>query len=163
MNEWAALTRAYAEDELFVPHRVSAVPSFGVDYRSTDFDVGGAVKMPVLVRDGGVDPPRGSGLSQSGVAVEMIPSAYAFLKIPSARLAVGAYAYAVYFAVDEVRSLRSAEGTTETRVQPVVEPEARLTLDPLHVTLGYITPLGGRLGRYEQRAGGVHLALGAEL
>jgi hypothetical protein len=164
-NEWAALTRGYAEDELFAPHHACAVPSLGLDYHRGAVELGGSVKVPLLARDGGVDPARESGLSESALAVEVIPAAYGFYDLPAAHLALGASAYAVYFAVDEIRSSR-ASARHDPKVQPVVEPEARLTLHPFRLALGYIVPVGGRLGvgtREHERAGGLRLALGAEI
>jgi hypothetical protein len=162
-NEWAALSRAFAEDELFAPHRACAVPSLGLDYRRGSVDVGGGVKAPILAREGGKDPSRASGLSESSVAVEFIPSVYGFYEIRPAHLALGAAAYAVYFAVDEVRARNGESGESEPKVQPVVEPEARLKFDPLHLAVGYILPLGGRLNSGAQRISGVRLALGVEI
>ncbi len=162
-NEWAALTRAYAEDELFAPHHAGAVPALGLDYRGRSVEFGGAIKVPLLAREGGADPSRESGLDESPLAVEVIPSAYGFYDIRPAHLALGASAYAVYFAVDEVHARRPEAGRSEPKVQPVVEPEARVTLRPFRLALGYILPLGGRLGGHERHAGGVRFALGAEI
>jgi hypothetical protein len=164
-NEWAALTRGYAEDELFAPHHAGAGPSLGLDYHHGVVELGGSVKVPLLVREGGADPARESGLSESALAVEVIPAAYGFYDLPTAHLALGASAYAVYFAVDEIRSSR-ASARHDPKVQPVVEPEARLTLHPFRLALGYILPVGGRLGvgtREHEHAGGVRLAIGAEI
>jgi hypothetical protein len=162
-NEWSALTRAYAEDELFAPHRAGVVPSIGVEFRPGAAELGASVKVPLLAREGGHDPSRASGLTEAPLAVEIIPAASGFYNVRAAHLALGASAYVVYFAVDEVRARRGEPGRDEPKAQPVVEPEARVTLHPLHLALGYIVPVGGRLGGREQHAGGVRFALGAEI
>lgn len=162
-NEWAALSRAYAEDELFAPHHVCAVPALGLDRESDNFDLGGLVKMPLLTLEGGTSGSAETGESSSPVAVEIIPSLYGFYKISPAHLAFGATAYAVYFAVDEVRAPRREDGREEPKLQPVFEPEARVIFDRFRLSLGYVLPIGGRLGGQDRRAGGVRFALVAEI
>jgi hypothetical protein len=158
-NEWAALTRAYAEDELFAPHRVCVVPAIGLERHNETFEFGGSLKMPMLGLEGGSSPSGETGESTSPVAVEFIPAAYAFYRIRPAHLAFGASAYAVYFAIDEVRAVRREE----PKFQPVFEPEARVLFERFRLAFGYILPIGGRLGGNDRQAGGFRVAVGIEL
>lgn len=80
------------------------MPALGLDYRPGSVELGGGLKAPLLAREGGADPSRESGLTESALAVEVVPSAYGFYNLRPAHLALGASAYAVYFAVDEVRA-----------------------------------------------------------
>jgi hypothetical protein len=162
INAAAAASRGLEEDALFAPHRFGIVPKGEIQYRSGSIDTNGFVKVPVLVKTGGEPvPPFVTGDNEtfainSTVIMGVVGGGFHYGFLDN-KIDVGSRAWFTVMSNDYYDIIYTGgDVTAPSKFQFVLEPQVRAHLGSLHALLGYIWPIGGRLGG-DQQASGVRL------
>jgi hypothetical protein len=148
VNSAAQWSRGFEEDALFAPHRLSLVPKLGLRYRDGGISTGGYVKLPLLMRMGGGDPPPATGGTndyeiKSFVAQAIIGGDF-HIDVSKNKIDIGTRAWLMWMSSGYVERL--LEGSTPpTKIQIALEPQVRASFGQLKAVLGVILPIAGRL------------------
>ena len=148
VNSAAQWSRGLEEDALFAPHRLSLVPKVGLRYAAGGISTGGYVKLPLLMRMGGGDPPSppvGSDdyAIKSFVAQAIIGGSF-HIDVSRNKLDVGMRAWLTWMSGEYVERVL-AGSTPPNKIQLALEPQFRAAFGQLKAVLGVILPVGGRL------------------
>jgi hypothetical protein len=149
VNTMAQWSRGMEEDALFAPHRLSLVPRLALRYAAGGISTGGFVKLPIMLRVGGQDPPNppitgDSDYALKGAVFQAIIGGDFHIDISKNKFDIGTRAWLTWMSSEYVE--RILEGTTPpSRIQFALEPQLRGVFGALKATLGVILPIGGRL------------------
>jgi len=149
VNTMAQWSRGLEEDALFAPHRLSIVPRLALRYASGGISTGGYVKLPLMMRIGGQDPPNppiqgDSDYALKSAVFEAVVGGDFHIDISKNQFDIGTRAWLTWMSSEFVE--RILPGTTApSRIQFALEPQLRAAFGPLRAVLGVILPLGGRL------------------
>jgi hypothetical protein len=155
INAAAQASRGFEEDALFAPHRFGIVPRGAIGYRSGAIETGGFVKVPVLIKvGGGAVPPQVTGQATFALNSTVIAGVvggdfhYGFA---DNKIDVGSRAWFTVMSNDYYDVLYTGGSVTQpSKFQFVLEPQVRAHFGAVHAVLGFIWPLGGRLGGDQQ-------------
>jgi hypothetical protein len=161
INAAAQASRGLEEDALFAPHRLGIVPKGSIRYKSGSIDTDGFVKVPVLIKVGGNDVPPQTGQStfalNSTVIMGIVGGGF-HLGFADNKIDVGSRAWLAVNSNDYYDILYNGGGVTQpSKVQFVLEPQVRANIGSVKAVLGFIWPLGGRLGG-DQQVNGLRLS-----
>ena len=161
VNTAAQWSRGLEEDALFAPHRLSLVPRVGLRYAAGGMSTGGFVKLPLMLRMGGNDPPSppiagDSDYAIKSVVFEAIVGGDIHVDISRNKFDIGARAWATWMSSEFVERLLPGS-TAPPRLQLNLEPQVRGMFGPLKAVLGFIWPIAGRLGSDSQHVYGIRL------
>jgi hypothetical protein len=161
INAAAQASRGMEEDALFAPHRFGIVPKGAVVYKSGAIDTGGFVKVPILIKAGGqAVPPTTvgqSGFAINSTVIQAVIGGDFHYGIIDNKLDFGARAWATILSNDYYDILYVGGAVTPpSKFQFVLEPQVRVHIASVQGTVGFIWPLGGRLGS-DQQVNGLRL------
>lgn len=165
VNEAAALSRAFADDALFAPHRFGVVPKIAIEYERGVLSVEGFEKVELRIRAGG-KKPEDSGdanlrlLSQRALGVTSVTGGQAFVELVRERLDLGARAWVAFIAAEDVDYSGQPGFKEPSKAQLAFEPIVRLRASAFRGTLGWIAPLGGRLNDEQSKWSGLQVTAG---
>jgi hypothetical protein len=155
VNLFADATRGWRDGELFLADRITVTPQVGLRHYAGPLEIGAFTKLVIApnIGDELLDPaifntglvPVGT-MTLNSVALRSVTGAgmsYEFLQSP--RLFAGLDVWAVVYAIEPVE-FEPAGGSGPNRFQFVGEPRVGAVFGPLKASIGYIKPLGGRLG-----------------
>jgi hypothetical protein len=156
-NSAAQVARGMEEDALFAPHRFGMVPAASLQYQRGAILASGFAKIPIMIRAGGEDPrapaPGQPVLAKiNSVVVEGVFGGSFRYALLHGRVDVGARAWLAYIA-SEFIDTNLDNATKPTKLQVVLEPSVRGAFGRVRAGLGFIWPVGGRLGSEQQIAG----------
>jgi hypothetical protein len=159
INAAAQASRGMEEDALFAPHRFGIIPKGSISYKAGAIDTGAFLKVPVLIKAGGEAPAPPIAASaatftlNSTIIMGVIGGDFHY-GFADNKVDVGARAWAALLSNDYYDINFSGGGvTTPSKFQFVLEPQVRVALGSIRGTLGFIWPLGGRLGGDQQVIG----------
>jgi hypothetical protein len=154
INAAAQAGRGFEEDALFAPHRFGIVPKGSIVHRSGAIDTGAFVKVPILIKAGGGDPPTRigqAGFALNSTVIEAVIGADFHYGFVDNKIDVGARAWTTILSNDFYDILYPGGTVTPpSKVQFVFEPQVRVHVASVQATIGFIWPLGGRLGGDQQ-------------
>jgi len=163
VNVTSVAARGYEDGELFAPHRFGVVPGAAIRYRSGPMHVGGFLSVPVLVQVGGESPPAAAlgqdQIKANAVAVQTLLGGSFFYEIVGKTLDLGLRSWIAGLWKDDYDYPLGPGAPTPSKIQFVLEPELLGKFGPARATLGYIWPIGGRLGG-DFKMHGLRLGLG---
>jgi hypothetical protein len=163
VNTAAQVARGMEDDALFAPHRFGIIPGARLRFHSASIDTGAFLKVPILIRAGGEDPrPTVAGhpdLKINSAVIETVVGGQFFYAVAANKIDLGLRAW-VAFMSNEFIDATLPGGTPPDKLQFVLEPQARGSFGPMRVGLGFIWPIGGRLGG-DTSADGLRIDLGA--
>jgi hypothetical protein len=150
VNTAAQWARGLEEDALFAPHRLSLVPKVGVRYAAGGISTGGYLKLPLLMRMGGGDPPsppigNDDYAIKSFVAQAIIGGNF-HIDVSRNTIDVGMRAWLAWMSGEYVERVLTGS-TPPTKIQLSLEPQVRANFGQLKAVLGVILPIGGRLAQ----------------
>jgi hypothetical protein len=150
VNSAAQASRGFEEDALFAPHRFGIIPGAALRYRNGAIQTGAFTKIPILIRAGGSDPPKpvvptDTNFTINSPVVEWVVGGDFHLGIMDNKLDFGARAWLTYLA-NEFIDATLPGGTTPDKLQFVLEPQVRAAFGSFRGGLGFLWPIGGRLG-----------------
>jgi hypothetical protein len=157
VNLFADATRGWRDGELFLADRITVTPQVGLRHYAGPLEIGAFTKLVIAPNIGDeltnpdfYNDPAGSvvvgTVALNSVALRSVTGAgvsYEFLQSP--RLFAGLDVWAVVYAIEPVE-FEPAGGSGPNRFQFVGEPRLGAVFGPLKPSIGYIKPLGGRLG-----------------
>jgi len=154
VNAAQLAARGLEEDALFAAHRLGVVPGAALQYQRHAMIVGGFAKIPVMIRVGGEDPaPVAPGVpattTVNSVAVEGVLGGHFRYAVLQGKVDLGARAWIAYVA-SEFFETQLPGATTPSKLQLVLEPSVRGAFGRIRTGLGFIWPVGGRLGGDQQ-------------
>jgi hypothetical protein len=163
VNSLADATSGWRDSELFQPKYLPIVVSGGVRHERSDFELHAEAKfvlMPALSTEVSdpieVDPPDSGSYKLNAFAlreVTTIGGTYNFLDKP---LIYAGLDFALIWTPIETFEFESSQDVTApSSVQAVLEPKVGARFGKVAPSVGYIAPLGGRLGSGD--IGGVRL------
>jgi hypothetical protein len=139
----AQASRGLEDDALFSPHRFGFVPGTGLNYDGSSLHVSAFLKIPILVRTGGQDSVPPPAYTLHGVVVETVLGGGGFVDVVSNTLDLGLRAWWTQLWVEPI-SPDIGEGPSKTQI--AIEPATHLKLGQVRGSLGFIWPIGGRVG-----------------
>jgi hypothetical protein len=153
------------DDALFASHRFGIIPGARLRFRSGAIDVGGFLKVPILIRAGGEDPRNDPNrpvdvpeYKLNSTVIEVVAGGSFFYGILASKLDIGLRAWAAALTSEFIEA--SLPGTTgPDKVQLELEPQVRGQFGPVRPAIGYLAPIGGRLGG-DQATKGLRIDLG---
>ena len=148
VNTAAQWSRGFEEDALFAPHRLSLVPSLALRYSAGGISARAAfVKLPLLMRMGGGDPPSPSGRIRHQVRSSF--AGHPRRRFPLRRLAQqDRHRDARLADVDVERIYRAHPrrlDPADARFSSPSNRKSALRSGQLKAVLGVVLPIGGRL------------------
>jgi hypothetical protein len=154
--------RGLEDDALFAPHRLGVIPAVRLEYQRGPIITGGFVKVPLMFRVGGEDPPPPAAgetqtLSIKGTVVEGLLGGLFRYAILDGKMDLGARAWMVYVA-NEFIDDSTPNLSKPSKFQFVFEPEVRAAFGKVRAGAGFIWPMGGRVGN-DPNSHGVRLLL----
>lgn len=163
VNTAAQVARGMEDDALFASHRFGIIPAARLRYHNGAIDTGAFLKVPILILAGGEDPrPPEMGhpvLTKNSTVIETVVGGQFFYGIVANKVDLGLRAWAAFMS-GEFYDATLPGGTPPDKVQFVLEPQARGAFGPVRAGLGFILPIGGRLGG-DHSADGLRIDLGA--
>jgi len=160
VNAAAAATRGMEEDALYTPHRFGIIPKISLEYRSDSMQTGAFFKLPILLKAGGASaPPQTTNVSAAinSTIISGVLGGDFHLALYQDKIDIGTRAWMALISNDPYDLIYSGGGVTPpSKFQFVLEPQARAAFGPLRVVLGFIWPLGSRLGG-DQTVNGLRL------
>jgi hypothetical protein len=168
VNRLADATTGWRDSELFQPKRLPIVIGGGIRHERSDWEVHANAKfvlLPALSTDVagpqlGLQPGQGE-YKVNGFAmreVTTIGGTYNFLDSP---LFWGGLDLALIWTPIETFDYEAVNPSSPTTVQAVLEPRLGVRFSRFEPSVGYVAPLGGRLGSAD--VGGVRLKLNVML
>jgi hypothetical protein len=140
-------------DELFSPHRFGIVPGAGLEYRLGAVRASGFTRIPILIRAGGLDAPDvvpGSNAPTppkvNGVGAEWLVGGQGYYGVLPGSLDLGARAWITCFIKDPIAPFVSEGASGPSPVQFVLEPSVVGKYRFIRAGLGFLWPIGGRVG-----------------
>lgn len=165
VNRLADATSGWRESELFQPKRLPVVLSGGVRHERRDFELHADAKFVLLpalsteVQEPVEQDPPGSGSYELNAfalrEVTTLGGTYNFLDKPL--IYAGLDFSLAWTAIDTFDFEPSGNATRPSSFQAVLEPKVGARFGKVAPSVGYIAPLGGRLG--DGDIGGVRLHL----
>jgi hypothetical protein len=163
INAAAAASRGLEEDALFAPHRLGIIPKASIRYTSGSIDTDGFVKVPILIKTGGENvppPPTGNTASfalNPTVIMGVIGGGFHYGFVDN-KIDVGSRAWFSFVSNDYYDIIYTGGTVTQpSKFQFVLEPQVRAHVGAIQAVLGFIWPLGGKLGG-DQQVNGVRLS-----
>jgi hypothetical protein len=161
INAAAQASRGMEEDALFAPHRIGIVPKGSIVYKGGAIDAGGFVKVPILVKAGGESVPPTpvgqSGFALNSTVIQAVIGGDFHYGIVDNKVDFGARAWATILSNEYYDIIYSGGTVTPpSKFQFVFEPQVRVHIASVQAALGFIWPLGGRLGG-DQQVNGIRL------
>jgi hypothetical protein len=168
VNRLADATTGWRDSELFQPKRLPIVIGGGIRHERSDWEVHASAKfvlLPALSTD--VAVPQSGLLAGTGEykinafalrEVTTIGGTYNFLDSP---LFWGGLDLALIWTPLETFDYEAVNPSSPTTIQAVLEPRLGLRFGRFEPSVGYVAPLGGRLGSAD--VGGVRLKLNVML
>ncbi len=164
-NRLADATTGFRDSELFQPKRLPIILGGGVRHERKDWELHADLKLVLLpalgtdVANPSFTTPPGAGTYERNAfamrEVTTLGGTYNFLDSPL--LYAGLDFAIVWTPIKTFAFEPSAQGGKPTSVQAVLEPKVGARFGSVAPSLGYIAPLGGRLGAGD--IGGVRLHL----
>jgi len=138
------------DDALFAPHRLGVIPAVRLEYQRGPIITGGFLKVPLMFRVGGEDPPppaagQSQTLSITGTVVEGVLGGLFRYAILDGKMDLGARAWIAYVANEFIKN-DIPNLTQPSKFQFVLEPEVRAAFGKFRAGLGFVWPMGGRVG-----------------
>jgi hypothetical protein len=166
VNAAAQVARGMEDDALFAPHRFGIIPGARLRFRTSSMDAGAFLKAPILIRAGGEDPRndpnRLMGTPEyklNSTVIEVVAGGSFFYGIVPSKIDIGLRAWAVAMSADYIDATLPG-ATAADKFQIVFEPQVRAAFGPVRPAIGFIAPVGGRIGG-DQAAKGLRIDLGA--
>jgi hypothetical protein len=164
-NRLADATSGWRDSELFQPKRLPIIVGAGVRHERRDWELHGDVKLVLLPALGtdvanptDTDPPMAGTYARNAFAlreVTTVGGTYNFLDAP---LVYAGLDFSVVWSPIHTFDFDATGGDPEpTSLQAVIEPKVGARFGVVAPSVGYIAPLGGRLGRGD--VGGIRLHL----
>ena len=149
VNTFAQWSRGLEEDALFAPHRLSLVPRLSLRYSAGGISTGGYVKLPIMMRIGGQDPPSPPSPGDSDYAIksavfQAVVGGDFHIDISRNKFDIGTRAWLTWMSSEYVERLL-AGSTPPSRIQFALEPQLRGVFGPVKAVFGVILPIAGRL------------------
>lgn len=148
-NDAAQASRGLEEDALFAPHRMGFVPRTGLAYDNDAIHTDVFLKIPILVRTGG-QPPDQPNLNNNfappkrhNVVIETVLGGEFFYDIIGNNVDLGLRAWWTQVWIEPF-SVGAGNGFPKTQI--AIEPGAHLKVGQIRGGLGFIWPIGGRVG-----------------
>jgi hypothetical protein len=166
VNALADATSGWRDSELFQPKRLPIVLGGGIHHDRQDWELHGDLKLVLLpalstkVFDATEDPPNPGTYKLNAFAlreVTTVGGSYNFLSSPL--LYAGLDLSVIWTPIQTFVFNAIPETATPTTVQAVLEPRVGARFGAVSPSIGYIAPLGGRLGGADD--GGVRLNVSA--
>jgi hypothetical protein len=162
LNTAALVARGMEDDALFAPHRFGITPGARLRFHSGALDTGAFLKVPILIRAGGEDPrPPAMGhpdLKPNSTVIEVVAGGQIFYGVLADKIDIGLRAWAAAMS-DEYIDATLPGGTAPDKFQFVLEPQVRGCFGPVRAALGFLWPIGGRLGG-DKSSDGLRIDLG---
>ena len=162
INAAVQASRGLEEDALFAPHRLGIIPKGAIRYKSGSIDTDGFVKVPVLIKTGGQDvPPPQPGQAtfalNSTVIAGIVGGGFHYGFIDN-KIDVGTRAWITILSNDYYDIIYTGGGVTQpSKFQFALEPQVRTAIGSVRAALGFIWPIGGKLGGDQGQVNGVRL------
>ena len=166
VNSLADATSGWRDSELFQPKRLPIVLGGGIHHDRQDFELHGDVKLVLLpalstkVFDASEDPPNPGTYELKSFALREVTTlggSYNILRSPL--LYAGLDLAVIWTPIHAFVFDATPAREKPTTVQAVLEPRVGARFGPVSPSIGYIAPLGGRLGGADD--GGVRLNVSA--
>jgi hypothetical protein len=165
VNAAAQVARGMEDDALFAPHRFGIIPGARLRFRTAAMDVGAFLKVPILIRAGGEDPRndpnRAADVPEyklNSTVIEVVAGGSFFYGVVANKVDLGLRAWAVAMSADYIEATLPGS-TASDKFQFVLEPQVRASFGPVRPAIGFIAPIGGRIGG-DQAAKGLRIDLG---
>ncbi len=160
VNTAAQVTRGLEEDALFAPHRFGIVPKATIQYLGDSFTAAAYTKVPMLIRAGGEDPrPPPPGMPDYNIrsaVIQWLVGGEIHFGLLENKLDLGTRAWTALLSNEYIDVLATAL-VPPTKFQFVLEPQVRAFFGPVRAGIGFIWPIGGRLGSDNQQVNGLRL------
>lgn len=167
VNQLADATSGWRDSELFQPKHLPIVVGAGIHHDRHDFELHGDLKFVLLpALSTTVETPNSSDTANPGVykinafalrEVTTLGGSYNFLSSPL--VYAGLDLAIVWTPIQTFVFNATPASATPTTVQAVLEPRVGARFGAISPSIGYIAPLGGRLGGASD--GGVRLRVDA--
>jgi len=167
VNQLADATSGWRDSELFQPKHLPIVLGAGIHHDRHDFELHGDVKLVLLpALSTTVETPNSSDMANPGTfkinpfamrEVTTLGGSYNFLSSPL--VYAGLDLAIIWTPIQSFVFNATPAPATPTTVQTVVEPRVGARFGAISPSIGYIAPLGGRLGGADD--GGVRLRVDA--
>jgi len=167
VNQLADATTGWRDSELFQPKRLPVVVGAGIHHDRHDFELHGDLKFVLLPAlstkvqtPASSDPANPGDYKINGFAmreVTTLGASYNFLSDPL--IYAGLDLAIVWTPIQTFVFNATPASATPSTVQAVLEPRLGARFGAVSPSVGYIAPLGGRLGRADD--GGVRLRVDA--
>ena len=166
VNSLADATSGWRDSELFQPKRLPIVLGGGIHHDRQDWELHADVKLVLLpalgtkVFDATEDPPNPGTYKRNAFALREVTTlggSYNFLRSPL--LYAGLDLAVIWTPLQTFVFDATPAREKPTTVQAVLEPRVGARFGAVSPSVGYIAPLGGRLGGAD--AGGVRLNVSA--
>jgi hypothetical protein len=152
VNTAAQVSRGMEEDALFASHRFGIIPGARLRFRGTAIETGAFLKVPILIRAGGEDPrntpstdPNAPVYTLNSTVIEVVAGGSFYYGIVANKIDLGLRAWVAAMSAEFIDS-KLPGATGPDKIQFVLEPQVRGSFGPVRPALGFIWPIGGRLG-----------------
>lgn len=156
-QEIAAAARGWEDNALFATHRFGVVPGVGLAYARGAMQLGAFTKYELTFKAGGADAPAGV---KQNTGMTWVTGGSFFYEVLPEMLSVGTRAWLAQIVTEEVEVPLGPGEAAPSKTQFVLEPGVTAKIKMLRPSLGYLWPIGGRLGG-DVKMSGLRLAIAA--
>jgi hypothetical protein len=165
VNSAAQISRGLEDDALFAPHRFGIIPAGRLRFRTASMDVGAFLKVPILIRAGGEDarntfplPAQTPEYKLNSTVIEVVAGGSFYYTVVANKVDLGLRAWATAMSAEYIDAALPG-ATAPDKFQFVLEPQVRASFGPVRPAVGFIWPIGGRIGG-DKTANGLRIDLG---
>jgi hypothetical protein len=153
----AAAARGWEDNALFAPHRFGVVPRVGLEYARGAMEIGAFTKYELTFKSGGNDAPPGY---KANTGMTWVTGGSFFYEVLPETLSVGTRAWLTELVTEEIEAPLGPGEASPSKTQFVLEPGVRAKIKMIRPSIGYILPIGGRLGG-DAKMSGLRIAVAA--
>jgi hypothetical protein len=158
INAAAQVARGLEEDALFATHRFGIIPAVAFRYQHGALQTGAFLKIPIMIKAGGASDDNllpALMLSTNPTVIETVVGGDFYYGIVGNMLGLGARAWLTWMS-NQAIDVNLPGLTPPPKVQFVAEPSVLGAFGSVRTRLGFLWPIGGRIGG-DQQANGVRV------